>query len=288
VSRGFIQIRSGLSEHLLNGALDAFTVSVYLIILMQVDFETGVWTDSAARLLASAPRGASLRDMQRALELLEKIGFIRIFHRHGQRGNYRALINKYEPKTGALTGKRLNAAKSDDWRHPVYEVCAVLVAEDGTDTDAVPVAEAAPYLEVEKDLDLAKKQRLCAPAATAGAAQPVAFQSSVLVVTQSHDAKLGDTYPWVDRPQEYKKMSFWREANCSGRKVRSPLAFCQNWFNRIPKPTNGKGGMNGNGNRNQSFAEQRSQESAAAIEKVLGRFEKEPGDFRRALPSAGH
>jgi hypothetical protein len=253
VSRGFIQIRSGLSEHLLNGALGVFALGVYLIILLQVDFETGVWTGSAARLLASAPRGASLRDMQRALELLEKIGFIRIFHRHGQRGNYRALVNKYEPKTGALIGKRLNALKSDDWRRPVYEACAVPVAENGTETsadvDAVPVAEAAPYLEVEleKDLDLEKKQRRSAPAATAGAAQLVAFRSALFVVNKSQDAKLADTYPWVNRPQEYKKMALWREANCPGRKVRNTLAFCQNWFNKIPNPEGRNHGNSRNG-----------------------------------------
>jgi uncharacterized protein YdaU (DUF1376 family) len=76
-------------------------------------------------------------------------------------------------------------------------------------------------------------------AATAKAAQPVAFLSDLLTVTQNQDAKLADTYPWVDRPQEYKKMALWLEANRSTRKVKNPLAFCQNWFCKIPSPSKG-------------------------------------------------
>jgi hypothetical protein len=239
MSKGFIQVRCGISDHLLSSALGAFDIGVYLIILLQVDFESGIWTGSAPRLLASAPRGAGLRDMQRSLQLLEKIGFIRIFHRHGLRGNYRVLINKYEPQFGALRGKRLNAAKSDNWRHPVYESCAVGVAVSDAEVGSVPAAETAPYpySESEKDSKVAKKQGDSALAAAAEAAQPVAFQSLLFVVNQAQDAKLVDTYPWVDRGQEYKKMALWCEANRPGRRVRNALAFAQNWFNKIPCPT---------------------------------------------------
>jgi len=74
-------------------------------------------------------------------------------------------------------------------------------------------------------------------AETANAAQLVAFSSELLVVTQSQDSKLGDTYPWVDRSLEYKKMALWLDGNRPGRKVRNVLTFCQNWFNKIPKPS---------------------------------------------------
>jgi len=96
-------------------------------------------------------------------------------------------------------------------------------------------------------------------AATAGAAQPVAFQSDLLTVTQAHDAKLADTYPWVDRPQEFKKMALWLEAHRPGQKVRNVLAFCQNWFNKVPSPSKG----NSNGNKKTS-ADQRTRENLAA------------------------
>jgi hypothetical protein len=86
-----------------------------------------------------SPRGSNLRDIQRAIQRLAKIGFIRAFQLRGQRGNYRVLINKYEPEFGALRGKRLNAVASTSWQAPVYEACADDDAED------------APYPEEEEE-----------------------------------------------------------------------------------------------------------------------------------------
>jgi len=146
---GFVMMRVGLQEHLVAGALSAFDVGVYLILHLQVDFRTGIWTGSAPRLLATAPRGTKLRNMQRALSRLSKIGFIKAFHQHGTRGNYRVLINKYEPTSGALKGKRLNAGRSDSLHTPVYEPCALSDSE----TDADGVGEAAPYQDVNKNLE---------------------------------------------------------------------------------------------------------------------------------------
>jgi hypothetical protein len=78
------------------------------------------------------------------------------------------------------------------------------------------------------------------------AAPPVAFRSPLLIVSEAQDAKLADVFTWVDRPQEYKKMDLWLSANRPGRKVRNTLAFCQNWFNKIPCPaTSQRGGKNG-------------------------------------------
>jgi hypothetical protein len=100
------------------------------MIHLQVDFETGIWIGSAPRLLATAPRGAKLRDVQRALQRLKKIGFIRTFNEHGKRGNHRVLVHKYEPQFGALRGQRLNVVASTSWQAPVYEACADDHAED--------------------------------------------------------------------------------------------------------------------------------------------------------------
>lgn len=145
--RGFIPIRRGIEDHLISGKIGAFELGVYTLIHLQADYSTGVWTGSAARLLATAPRGGTLRDMQRALNRLVKVGFIRVFHRHGVRGNYPVLIDKYEPRIGALKGTRLNAAKSESWHKPSYEVCAVNDAVDGAVRDTERVGEHAPIQE---------------------------------------------------------------------------------------------------------------------------------------------
>jgi hypothetical protein len=147
VSAGFVAIRRGIEEHLLSGNLGFFEMGVYLVIHLQASFRTGVWTGSAPRLAATAPRGANVRDVQRALQRLEEIGFIRSFHQQGARGNYRVLIDKYEPTTGALKGKRLNAAKSGTWQRPHYEPRAVTASVNGGEDEADTGSEAAPYQE---------------------------------------------------------------------------------------------------------------------------------------------
>lgn len=143
MNRGFIQIRRGLEEHLVNGNIGAFEAGVYLVIHMQADYRTGVWTGSAPRLLATLPRGATLRKVQHALRRLTAIRFIRSFRTHGVRGNYRVLIDKFEPQSPALKGKRLSAWESESWKKPHYKPCT----DADTDTVTDAVTDAAPYQE---------------------------------------------------------------------------------------------------------------------------------------------
>lgn len=140
MSRGFAIIRSGIAEHMLAGRLSFFDLGLYVTIHLQADFATGKWIGSAPRLLAASPRGISLRDAQRGLQNLRRIGFLKPFHKHGERGNYRVLIDKYFVRIGALKGKRLNAWASESWENPVYESCALTDAL----SDALSDAEAAP------------------------------------------------------------------------------------------------------------------------------------------------
>jgi hypothetical protein len=127
----FIVLRD-IQDHEIRGDLSFFELGVYSVIHFQTEFSSGVWIGSAARVHATAPRGSSLRDVQRAIEHLEELRFLRSFRVRGQRGNAPHLVHKYEPLMGALKGKRLNAFFSDDWRHPVYESCAL--------SDALPDA----------------------------------------------------------------------------------------------------------------------------------------------------
>lgn len=139
----FMILRSGVLEHLIAGELGFAELGIYAVVHLQADFSTGIWRGSAPRLLAAGPRGMSLREVQRRLQTLTKIRFLRPFHRHGARGNFPWLIDKYEVKLGALKGSRLNAWKSVSWRSPIYESCADGVADSRDAT----VAEAAPYQE---------------------------------------------------------------------------------------------------------------------------------------------
>lgn len=130
-------IMRDLQDHLTAGRISAFDVGIYTIIHWQTDFKTGLWWGSAPKIHATAPRGTNLRDVQRSIQTLTLVGFLKPFHSHGQRGNYPVLLNKYEPLSGALRGSRLNAALSDDYRQPKYDSCAVSDAE--TDTEPAPI-----------------------------------------------------------------------------------------------------------------------------------------------------
>ena len=110
---------------------------IYAVIHIQADYRTGIWRGSAARILATAPRGASLRQIQRAIKHLEDLRYLKSFRVQGARGNTPYVIDKFTVRSGALKGYRLNAAKSESWQRPFYEFVAEVVTED----DAVPVAE---------------------------------------------------------------------------------------------------------------------------------------------------
>ena len=119
--QGYVPLRRGLLEHLDRGRLGSFDVGIYIRILLQADYRTGLWWGSANKLRAQGPADPSLRGVQRSLEHLERITFIRRFRLRGKHGNYPVLIHKFLVTDGALKGMRLNAERSADWRHPVYE-----------------------------------------------------------------------------------------------------------------------------------------------------------------------
>jgi hypothetical protein len=132
-----VPIRPGIEEHLVCGAMSLCEFGIYALIHIQADYRTGIWRGSAPRILATGPRGASLRQVQRALEHFENMGYLKSFRVQGARGNTPYLIDKFTVRSGALKGYRVNAAKSESWQRPFYELVAEVVTED----DAVPVAE---------------------------------------------------------------------------------------------------------------------------------------------------
>jgi hypothetical protein len=118
---GFIKIRRGLLEHIADGRMSHQDAGIFLQLLLQVDYETGVWTGSAHRLTPTDLDRNSLQRVQRSLKRLATDEYLKVFRHDRGRGNYKVLINRYEPLFGESIGKRLNATLSTDWRAPVYE-----------------------------------------------------------------------------------------------------------------------------------------------------------------------
>lgn len=239
---GYAIIRSGVLDHLVRGRLGLLELGVYSVIHLQADFQRGIWWGSAPRLLACAPSGTSIRQVQRALETLREIGFLRPFRAHGQRGNYPVLIDKYRVRTGALSGYRLNAWKSKSWESPFYE----LVAEDDAERDAEGVAERAPSSVISSQESRIKRKEGApengAPVAQANPGpSPFAFTGLHLQVTIRQDRALADAFPWADRQAEYRKADCWVESN-PGRRPRKASRFMHTWFSKIPAPSSGANG----------------------------------------------
>lgn len=192
-NRRFAVMRD-LQDHLEAGRISAFDLGIYVIVHWQADFRTGLWRGSAAKIHATAMRGCSLRDIQRAIENLKRIGFLVPFHTPGRRGNYPVLIHKYRPLSGALRGRELNALKTIDWRAPVYDLCAVTDAE--TDAEDAPIHNAVS----SKQEKPTAKPRAAKPAAPAD----LRFQSFVEFAFKAFEVDHGQKPTWG--PKDYANL----------------------------------------------------------------------------------
>lgn len=100
---------------------------------------------------------------------------------------------------------------------------------------STPVERAFNHREKELDLDREKRKE------EAPAAPSLSFSCEFFSVTEKHDATLGEAFPWIDRPAEYRKAHSWLEANPE-RRPKKANRFLHNWFSRISQP---KGTDNG-------------------------------------------
>jgi hypothetical protein len=275
----YVPIRPGIMEHLLRGDISTLEFGVYVIVHLQADFSTGIWRGSAPRILNSAPRGADLRKIQRAIEHLTSLGLLKPFTVQGKRGNYPILINKFTVRSGALTGMRLNACKSDSWQRPVYEACA----EDDAQSDA----QDAPIQEV-RSKEVRKEQHPTAgddlDAETRGAAFDVFWEQWPRKQQKADALRAWMKIPISEYAEIAASLEKWRK---SDQWTRGVIPHPATWLNQkrwqdedIPQFVGGSDG------KLVTFAEKRSQKNADAIQSVLGRAEKASGDIRRALPAA--
>jgi len=117
---GYIQLRRGLTEHLRAGRLNLFELGVYAHLLFCADFRTGIQLNSAIHIYYSTGQQDPIRNIQRALECLEKAEYIKRFIVKGKKGDYPILIHRYEVTDGALKGQRLDALSTTTPSELVY------------------------------------------------------------------------------------------------------------------------------------------------------------------------
>jgi hypothetical protein len=128
MSAGFYKRRRGLVEHIENGTIDLLEDGIHdylslkanLVIAGPCSIPVGVCFTSAPALHVHCPR-VSERTIQRILEHLESIGWIKTFKIPGRRGNYPTLLCRASVHDLSGNEYRINGTKTIDWRQPVYE-----------------------------------------------------------------------------------------------------------------------------------------------------------------------
>jgi hypothetical protein len=199
-----VPIRPGIEDHLVRGALSLSEFGIYTLIHIQADYRTGIWRGSAPRILATAPRGASLRKIQRALEHLEELGYLKSFRPQGVRGNTPYLIDKFTVRSGALKWRRLNAAQSASWRDPCYD----LVAEDDAQTVADSAAEHDALSRRKKKEETGKKEN---PAAKPPSPAATGYQAVLDSIWKAFEKKNGQAPAWGTK--DYAALSRFLKRN---------------------------------------------------------------------------
>jgi hypothetical protein len=146
-TNGYVQLRRGLLEHVMNGSMSLIEMGLYVAVLVNADPASGIWRGSGELLgtwLNLSPRTS--RDQ---LARLEVKGYIKRFVVPGRAKPYPILVHNYECSAGAMKGLRLNARKSTSYTAPVYEHCRD-IADESAGESAGLLIETVKRREGEK------------------------------------------------------------------------------------------------------------------------------------------
>ncbi len=138
MTKGFYKRRRGILEHLEAGEISLLDLAVHDFLCLRANavvgngspLPPGVWIGSAKAIHALCPRQISLRAIQRSLEHLEKLRWLKRWVSPGRMGNYPILIARFHVHDLSSKEYVINAEATTDWRNPVL----------------VPVTEVAPKL----------------------------------------------------------------------------------------------------------------------------------------------
>jgi hypothetical protein len=227
---GFFQLRRGLWEHIRDGRMTITEALAFIYIGTQADTRTGIWKGSAKSL--SRELGIPERTARDVLEKMEHGDYIRRFPVPGRHSCYPILVHKFLLTNGEHNGEQLNAIESTSPTNLTY-----FPREHGVELGVEHGVEHSAAQKRSKTRDGRREIKEGAPAAPS-----LSFSGQHFAVTQKQDSLLGEAFPWIDRPAEYRKADSWLEAN-PDRRPQKANRFLHNWFSRITQPK----GANGNG-----------------------------------------
>jgi hypothetical protein len=220
---GFFQLRRGLWEHLRDGRMTNTEALAFIYIGTQADTRNGIWKGSAKSLTGEL--GMPERTARDVLERLEHGDYIRRFAVPGRHACYPILIHKFTITNGEHSGEQLNALASTS---PVD--LSYFPREQDGEQNVEHGGEESAAQKRSKTVEGRRKKKEGAPVTPS-----LSFSGHHFAVTQKQDALLGEAFPWIDRPAEYRKADSWLEAN-PDRRPQKANRFLHNWFSRITQP----------------------------------------------------
>jgi hypothetical protein len=226
----------------------------FIYICSEADTRNGIWKGCAKSLAGEL--GIPDRTARDVLERMERGDYIRRFAVPGRHLCYPILVHKYLITSGEHDGEQLNALDSKSSADLAY-----LPREHDGECDGEHDGEHDAAQKRSKNIKVRIEKEESAPAAPS-----LSFAGQHFTVTQKQDALLGEAFPWIDRPGEYRKADSWLEANPE-RQPRKANRFLHNWFSRITQSK--EAGTNGKGN-SVSITEQNMRNLGFAGQKVAG------------------
>ncbi len=124
---GWYRRRRGVLEHVQSGEINLLELGIHDYLCLrandQVDggsdsVPVGVCFESARSIHGHCGRTVSERTVQRALDHLAALGWIKRWMERGKHGNYPILIARYSVQDARGNEYRISALETDDWRHP--------------------------------------------------------------------------------------------------------------------------------------------------------------------------
>jgi len=221
--RGFLQLRRGIWQHVRNGQMNVNMLAIYIYILSEADTRTGIWK-GCAQSIVSALR-LPLSTVKYALSKMDGI-YIRRFMVQGRRFCYPILCHKFVLTNGPDVGRMIDALNSAN-----EKTLAFFPEPISPDIQLESVPDVGRQKRSENREERKKKEAQAPPS--------LSFSSEYFSVTEKQDATLGEAFPWIDRPAEYRKVHSWLEANPE-RRPKKAARFLHNWFSRSTQPK-GKG-----------------------------------------------
>ena len=152
--KGFYRRRRGILEHLQNGTITLFDAAVHDFLCLNAQSRVGigsalppgVWIGSAIKIWLLTGRHDCDRKIQRSLEKLERLGWIRRFFVQGRKGDYPILISRFVVADGCGNDFIVNADATIDWQNPILEPIDRTVGDASVKRRGI-VTEVSPLLQ---------------------------------------------------------------------------------------------------------------------------------------------